>query len=290
MRRGSSALTRRGIDVTNPDRLVAALLNKKLMVEVRKDARTDGAIEAGFQVLAMAAGGVRFRGKVPRLTKVEQISAKSANATASEGEAAAEVRLGEESRQLTTAEQASAKSAKGTASEEEEVERVRSSEEPSRLTAAKRIAANYAKGRAWENEFRDHFLKNESKYYFAEQVLVKPKNGPPVRIDFVVMDKETKEIFLIDPKDVKRLRLRQPNQIQSFPEIGESGGVIMSKGKPGPGAEGIFPIGKVLPPTKVQIQTRSGAYYASRPAGGNRVSLKQWDAQSGRFDDIPIQP
>ncbi len=284
------ALARRGVDVANPDRLVTALLNKELMEEVRKDARTDGAIEAGISILAAATGGVRFGGKVPKVTKAERVSAKSAEATASEGESGGALRFGKEPGEAPAAEQASAKSAKGAAPEGEEAGGVRLGEEPARLTNAKRIVENARKGREWEKEFADHFLKNESKYYFAQQVQIKPPNGPPVLMDFLVMDRETGQIFLLDPKDIKQLRLRQPNHRQSYPEIAEKGATIMSKGKPGPGAEGKFPVGKVLPPTRVQIQTRSGAYYASRPAGSNRVSLKRWDEQPGRFDDLPTQP
>jgi hypothetical protein len=57
------ALAQRGIDVTNPDAVAAALQQKGLMDEVRKDARTDGAIEAGAAALAALAGGVGRGGK-----------------------------------------------------------------------------------------------------------------------------------------------------------------------------------------------------------------------------------
>ena len=214
------ALARRGIDVTNPDAVAAALQHKELMDEVRKDARTDGAIEAGIAVLAPMVGGVGRGGKSTNLTKAE------------------------------------------------------------------RVAANLAKGTEWERELAARLMKQPTKYEFAQQVMIKTPNGPAVRIDFIVRNKETKEIFLIDGKDMQRLRLKEPNQRIAYPEIERMGAVITKEGWPGLPREGEFLEGMKIPPTRIQIQTPNGPYHVHPEAVGNRIPLVRWTEPAGRLDDI----
>jgi hypothetical protein len=214
------ALADRGIDVTNPDAVAAAFQHKELMEEVRKDARTDGAIEAGTAILSAMVGGVGRGGKSTKLTKAEQ------------------------------------------------------------------AAANLAKGTEWERELAARLMKQPTKYEFAQQVMIKTSNGPPVRIDFIVRNKETKEIFLIDGKDMQKLRVQEPNQRLSYPEIERMGAVIIHEAWPTREGVGKFPKGMVIPPTKVQIQTPEGPYYVHPSAVGNRLPLVRWTEQSGRLDDI----
>ena len=205
------ALARRGIDVTNPDAVAAALQHKELMDEVRKDARTAGAIEAGAAALAALAGAIgRGGGK-----------------------------------------------------------------------------ANAIKGMDWEKKLAARLMEQPEKYEFAQQVLIKPPSGPPVRMDFVVRNKDTGQIFLLDGKDMQKLRVQQPNQRLSYPEIAETGAVIIEEPRPWlPGAAAKFPVGTVIPPAKVQIQTPRGPFYVHPSAVGNQLPLVKWTEQTGRLDDI----
>ncbi|MBN9086277.1 MAG: hypothetical protein J0J01_05175 [Reyranella sp.] len=218
------ALAQRGIDVTNPNAVAAALQHKELMDDVRKDARTDGAIEAGAAALAAFAGGIGRGGKPTK--------------------------------ELTDAE----------------------------LRGGG--AASVRKGMAWERELAARLVKQSSKYDFAQQVMIKAPNGPVVRIDFIVRNKETKEIFLIDGKDMQRLRLKEPNQRIAYPEIERMGAVITKEGWPRLASEGNFHEGMKIPPTRIQIQTPNGPYHVHPEAVGNRIPLVRWTEPAGRLDDI----
>jgi hypothetical protein len=248
------ALAQEGVDVTNPSELAAAVQDKDLMEVVRRKATTQGAINAGLAALTSMTG-IRGRAKLP--TAVSSGEQEAANIAESQVAATAE-------RQAETA---------------------AVSENPTKLTKAEQLAANAARGKEWEMKIAADLLK-KMKYDFAQQVEIKTPNGPPIRIDFVVRDPETKRIFLIDAKDVQKVVIKEKNQRLAYPELAKMGGVITRRAWPSLEGQGEFPVGTVIPPTKVQIQTPKGAYYVERPAAANRLSVKKWKEQPGRFDDF----
>ncbi|TMJ22098.1 MAG: hypothetical protein E6G95_21200 [Alphaproteobacteria bacterium] len=99
-------------------------------------------------------------------------------------------------------------------------------------------------------------------------------------------NRKTGEIFLIDAKDVLKLRIKELNERLAYPEIAEKGAVVTGKGWSTREGRGEFPVGMKIPPTKVQIQTPKGAYQISPSASGNRLPLVPWKASAGRLDDI----
>jgi hypothetical protein len=128
-------------------------------------------------------------------------------------------------------------------------------------------------------------VKESSKYEFAQQVMIKTPNGPAVRIDFIVRNKETKEIFLIDGKDMQKLRLKEANQRVAYPEIERMGAVITKGGWPKRAGEvEKFPEGMKIPPTRIQIETPNGSYHVHPEAVGNRIPLAKWTKAAGRLD------
>jgi hypothetical protein len=237
------ALSFRGIDIGDPDAVIAALHDTELMKKVRKEARTDSAIDAGIALLAAGVGGIRFGRKPPKPVADEKppkpIEAKPAS-------------------------------------------KATEAESPRKLAKAAQAAANYKQGKDWEKKLAASLLK-EMKFDFAQQVEITTKSGIATRIDFIVRDPDTKEIFLIDAKDVLRLRIKEPNQRLAYPEIERTGAVI-SRGPSGKLAgHGTFEVGTKIPPTRVQIETPNGSYHLSRPTGGNRLPLERWEEKPGRF-------
>jgi hypothetical protein len=86
------ALARAGVDISNADDLTSALQDKELMERIRRDATTDGAIEAGITAAAMMIGirrSLRAKNKQdPELyqRRVEQFDANKRNGRAFEQE------------------------------------------------------------------------------------------------------------------------------------------------------------------------------------------------------------
>jgi hypothetical protein len=246
------ALSLRGIDIGDPDAVIAALQDKELMKEVRKEARTDAAVDAGIAVLAAGVGGIRFGRGRPKPVGVEQPPRPvAAERPAKPIEAAAP------SKAIEAA-------------------------PLQKLTKAAQAAANLKKSKDWEKKLAASLLK-KMKFDFAQQVEITTKSGVTTRIDFIVRNTETGEIFLIDAKDVLRLRIREPNQRLAYPEIERTGAVI----KHGPSGRlpgrGEFKVGTKIPPTRVQIETPTGSYHLSRPTGGKRLPLEGWGEKPDRF-------
>lgn len=246
------ALSLRGIDIGDPDAVIAALHDTELMKEIREEARTDAAIDAGVALLAAGVGGIRFGRKPPKPIEIKQPP------------------------KPVSAEQPPKPI------EAKPLPKMIEAGPAPKLTKAEQAAANAAKGREWEIKLAARLLK-KMKYDFAQQVEITTKSGVTTRIDFIVRNPETKEIFLIDAKDVLRLRIKEPNQRLAYPEIERTGAVISHGPSGNLEGRGTFEVGTKIPPTRIQIETPNGSYHLSRPTGGNRLPLEGWGEKPGRF-------
>lgn len=83
----------------------------------------------------------------------------------------------------------------------------------------------------------------------AQQVTVKTRSGTRTRLDMIGRDADG-NVSCVECKASETAPLTR-NQRQGFPEIEESGAVIVGKGKPG------FPGGTEIPPTRVEISRPS---------------------------------
>jgi hypothetical protein len=103
---------------------------------------------------------------------------------------------------------------------------------------------NEINGKAFEQSTAKKLEKTELPV--GPQITIKPPVGPKVRLDFLVRDPAKEGFRCIDCKSSPTAP-HTPNQKKSYPEIEQSGGVIVGKGKPG------FPGGTKIPPTKIEI-------------------------------------
>lgn len=105
------------------------------------------------------------------------------------------------------------------------------------------VQQNKAAGDAFENKMTEKYKATEDTV--VNQVTVKTEGGTKVRIDIVTKNKEG-EVSCIECKSSSTAPLTK-NQRTGFPEIQNSGGVVVGKGKPG------VPGGTRIPPQQVRI-------------------------------------
>jgi RHS repeat-associated protein len=106
------------------------------------------------------------------------------------------------------------------------------------------IRENADKGKAFEKQKVAE--AHETQDNVVEQLTIKTESGTKTRLDIAGKDKATGATELTEAKASATAPLTR-NQKKAFPEIEESGGTVVGKGKPG------FPGGTKLPPTKVTI-------------------------------------
>ena len=109
---------------------------------------------------------------------------------------------------------------------------------------AKQLAENKAKGSRFETDVLNNDIKPASQKT-AQQITVQTDSGTKTRMDIVAQDSNG-SIRCIECKSSPTAPLTK-NQQKAFPEIEQSGGTIVGKGKPG------FEGGTRIPPTKVEI-------------------------------------
>lgn len=107
----------------------------------------------------------------------------------------------------------------------------------------KQLEKNKKAGEAFEKQVKDQLEKTDTDV--AEQVTIKTKSGTKTRVDIVSKDKDG-NIKCTECKSSETAPLTK-NQKQAFPEIEESGGTVVGKGKPE------YPGGTEIPPTKVDV-------------------------------------
>ncbi|WP_254706803.1 hemagglutinin repeat-containing protein [Ralstonia pseudosolanacearum] len=105
------------------------------------------------------------------------------------------------------------------------------------------IQQNKAKGDAFENSVAKSYQDQYPDV--GQQVTIRTGDGTRTRLDILARDQDGK-IICAECKSSDTAPLTR-NQKAGFPQIEESGGVIVGKGKPG------FEGGTIIPPTKVNI-------------------------------------
>nr|CUV64197.1 protein of unknown function [Ralstonia solanacearum] len=105
------------------------------------------------------------------------------------------------------------------------------------------IQQNKAKGDAFENSVAKSYQDQYPEV--GQQVTIRTGDGTRTRLDILARDQDGK-IICAECKSSDTAPLTR-NQKAGFPQIEETGGVIVGKGKPG------FEGGTVIPPTKVDI-------------------------------------
>jgi hypothetical protein len=110
------------------------------------------------------------------------------------------------------------------------------------------VSRNKAKGDAYELE---EFNKmNQTHDDVRQQITVKTKSGVKTRIDIIGKNKETGQIECVECKSSSTAPLTK-NQKKAFPEIEESGAIVIGKGKPP------YTGGTQIPPTKVEVRRKN---------------------------------
>lgn len=110
-------------------------------------------------------------------------------------------------------------------------------------TKADQLKANAAKGKDFEKNVVETTKKSDPNA--AEQVTIKTESGVKTRMD-VVSKGDSGQVKLQEAKSSATAPLT-PNQAAAHPEIQQSGGTVVGKGKPG------YPGGTQIPPTKVDV-------------------------------------
>ncbi|MFV0268492.1 MAG: hypothetical protein ACK5HT_15300, partial [Draconibacterium sp.] len=114
-------------------------------------------------------------------------------------------------------------------------------EEAGELT---QLQKNKMQGLNFEQEIKNSLSATQNNV--VEQITIKTDSGVRTRIDLLGNDVSTGDIILTEAKSSATAPLTK-NQKLAFPEISETGGVIVGKGKEP------FVGGTKIPPTKVQI-------------------------------------
>ena len=107
------------------------------------------------------------------------------------------------------------------------------------------VQANKAKGDAFEAAEVAKIKTANPDTEVAQQLTIKTESGTKTKLDIVTRDAQG-NISCIECKSSATAPLTK-NQKAGFPEIEQSGGTVVGKGKPG------FPGGTKIPPTKVEI-------------------------------------
>jgi hypothetical protein len=115
--------------------------------------------------------------------------------------------------------------------------------EPIYIVLSTQLEKNKAAGAAFEEEAYSGF--SEEMEESGQQVTIKTESGTRTRLDMIGRDANG-DIACVECKASDTAPLTR-NQKRAFPEIEQSGGRIMGKGKPG------FPGGTQIPPTRVEI-------------------------------------
>lgn len=115
--------------------------------------------------------------------------------------------------------------------------------EPIYIVLSTQFEKNKEKGKAFE-DYKERELR-ESTPEVGKEVTAETKSGVRTRFDFLGRDADGK-ISCVECKSSDTAPLTR-NQKLAYPEIEESGAIVVGKGKPG------FPGGTVIPPTKVEI-------------------------------------
>ena len=115
--------------------------------------------------------------------------------------------------------------------------------EPIYIVLSTQLEKNKEKGKAFEDQKERELRENTPEV--GREVTAKTKSGVRTRFDMLGRDTEG-NISCIECKSSETAPLTR-NQKLAYPEIEESGAIVVGKGKPG------FPGGTVIPPTKVEI-------------------------------------
>jgi hypothetical protein len=115
--------------------------------------------------------------------------------------------------------------------------------EPIYIVLSTQLEKNKIAGAAFEEEAYSGF--SEEMEESGQQVTIKTESGTRTRLDMIGRDANG-DIACVECKASDTAPLTR-NQKRAFPEIEQSGGRIMGKGKPG------FPGGTQIPPTRVEI-------------------------------------
>ncbi|CAI8823728.1 MULTISPECIES: S-type pyocin domain-containing protein [unclassified Pseudomonas] len=115
--------------------------------------------------------------------------------------------------------------------------------EPIYIVLSTQLEKNKVAGAAFEEESYSGF--SEEMEESGQQVTIKTESGTRTRLDMIGRDANG-DIACVECKASETAPLTR-NQKRAFPEIEQSGGRIMGKGKPG------FPGGTQIPPTRVEI-------------------------------------
>lgn len=115
--------------------------------------------------------------------------------------------------------------------------------EPIYIVLSTQLEKNKAAGAAFEEEAYSGF--SEEMEESGQQVTIKTESGTRTRLDMIGRDANG-DIACVECKASETAPLTR-NQKRAFPEIEQSGGRIMGRGKPG------FPGGTQIPPTRVEI-------------------------------------
>ncbi len=105
------------------------------------------------------------------------------------------------------------------------------------------VQANKAAGDAFERQVMGQIQQTQSGV--VQQVTVKTASGVKTRID--LMGRDAKGNIACTECKASATAPLTKNQAKAFPEIQQSGGVVVGKGKPG------FPGGTQIPPTAINI-------------------------------------
>ncbi len=105
------------------------------------------------------------------------------------------------------------------------------------------LEKNRKQGKAFEDAKYDELSQTQPE--LGREVTIKTKSGARTRLDMLGRDADGK-LSCIECKSSDTAPLTK-NQKVAFPEIQESGAIVVGKGKPG------FPGGTEIPPTKVEI-------------------------------------
>lgn len=115
--------------------------------------------------------------------------------------------------------------------------------QPIYIVLSTQLEKNKAAGAAFEEESYEGF--SEEMEESGQQVTIKTESGTRTRLDMIGRDANG-DIACVECKASETAPLTR-NQKRAFPEIEQSGGRIVGKGKPG------FPGGTTIPPTRVEI-------------------------------------
>ncbi|MCS3841103.1 hypothetical protein HNR03_005731 [Pseudomonas sp. JAI111] len=115
--------------------------------------------------------------------------------------------------------------------------------EPIYIVLSTQLEKNKERGKAFEDQKERELRENTPEV--GREVTAKTKSGVRTRFDMLGRDADG-NISCIECKSSETAPLTR-NQKLAYPEIEESGAVVVGKGKPG------FPGGTIIPPTRVEI-------------------------------------